>query len=181
MLTGDPSPTDRPQSACSPSLIVASVTARSIGTVIERCVSTFIDCLRFYGPYSLHSAVTPPATAGYCSLAVRSAVTLFRKKMPAICSVRFATGLGVLPTGRAPVLSSARSPCGIFEQFAHFFVESVVEIAGHVHLVQFVLHSRLDNGIRHRLPLTSISFKLSIFTTLAGARRSITLGIWCGV
>jgi hypothetical protein len=30
-------------------VIVAPVTARSIDTVIERCVSTLIDCLRFYG------------------------------------------------------------------------------------------------------------------------------------
>ena len=60
----------------------------------------------------------------------------------------------------------ARPPCSIFEQFGHVLVESVVEIARNVHLAQFVLHSRFDDGICHRHALLSILLKVAIFARL---------------
>jgi hypothetical protein len=81
---------------------------------------------------------------------------------------------------RLPVVV-VRSLGSLFEQFTDLLVEGVVEIAGYVHIAQFVLHSRFDDEIRHRRALASVSFKVSIFAVLGGARGSITLEIRCGV
>lgn len=77
-------------------------------------------------------------------------------------------GLQIARLHRLPVVV-ARSLGRVFEQCAHVLVEGVVEIAGDVHVAQFVLHSRFDDGIRHRRLLAPGSFKLPIFATLAGS------------